>query len=316
MRIEEVTKKTLKEVDDKNLLMLRLRFLQVWNKNFKDNIEKTVVGSLNRGELITKYRMLLKELQTRSLQHSTEDIDRQAFKKAMEVAKQGVDLDQFEFIADKTNYVLVERKGDFKEVEKINIIIQDEEENRNEFLEEEIVNFFKEQMEKECVFIYTKNFSGLAMPLFHRILQPAKKVEKLEIVNDVEEQEEPKLEKKFEENIPIIPIVKGDEHIVYGIVYEPDTTDAQGDAASVKEIQKAAYQFMEEVQVFKVNHKGKEVAVRVLENYLAPVSFSIGKKKVKKGSWVLVTRILDKAIWKAIKDKTLTGYSMAGYATV
>ena len=45
-------------------------------------------------------------------------------------------------------------------------------------------------------------------------------------------------------------------------------------------------------------------------------SSDLGKKKVKKGSWVLVTRILDEEVWKAVKDGTLTGYSMAGYATI
>ena len=40
----------------------------------------------------------------------------------------------------------------------------------------------------------------------------------------------------------------------------------------------------------------------------------IGKKKIKKGSWVLVTRVLDDNVWEDIKSGKLTGYSMAGYA--
>lgn len=127
----------------------------------------------------------------------------------------------------------------------------------------------------------------------------------------------------IEKFVPVFAVAKEgteqqstDEHIVYGIVYEPDTEDAQGDAATAEEIKKAAYQFMEKVQVFKVNHDGENVDVKVLESYLAPVTFSIGKRKVKKGTWVLVTRVLDEKIWKAIKDGKLTGYSMAGYAKV
>lgn len=121
-------------------------------------------------------------------------------------------------------------------------------------------------------------------------------------------------ERKFEKYVPIF-ISKADEQIVCGIVYEPNEEDAQGDKANEEEIRKAAYYFMENVQKFKVNHKGKAVRVKLLESYITPQDIIIAGQKVKKGSWVLTTRILDANIWKAIKvDKTLTGYSMAGIA--
>ena len=106
-----------------------------------------------------------------------------------------------------------------------------------------------------------------------------------------------------------------DERIVYGIVYEPNVVDSQGDKASAKTIRKAAYQFMEHVQNFKVNHAGASVGVRVLENYLAPSSFTMAGQKVKKGTWVLATRVLDDTLWESVKKGELTGYSMAGRAT-
>ena len=117
----------------------------------------------------------------------------------------------------------------------------------------------------------------------------------------------------FEKSIPIF-IAKADEHIVCGIVYEPDTVDAQGDEASEDEIRKAAYRFMEEAHEFKINHKGKAVDIKVLESYIAPQDLTIAKQKVKKGSWVLITHVVDDGIWKDIKDGKLTGYSMAGTA--
>ena len=83
-----------------------------------------------------------------------------------------------------------------------------------------------------------------------------------------------------------------------------------------EEIRKAAYTFMENAQAFKVMHKGKKVKVKILENYIAPCDFTIEKREVKKGSWVLVTRVLDKKLWQEIKAGKLTGYSMAGYAKV
>ncbi len=123
--------------------------------------------------------------------------------------------------------------------------------------------------------------------------------------------------KKFEKEISVYAFEKAneDEHVVCGIVYEPDVVDAQGDKANEVEIRKAAYQFMEEVQTFRVMHKGKKVKVKVLESYLAPSDFTVVNKTVKKGTWVITVRVLDKKIWKAVKDGSLTGFSMAGYAS-
>lgn len=120
-------------------------------------------------------------------------------------------------------------------------------------------------------------------------------------------------EQKFEKYVPIF-VQKADEQIVCGIVYEPNEEDVQGDTATAAEIQKAAYQFMEDVQVFKINHKGKHIKAKVLESYIAPQDLVIAGQKIKKGSWLLTTRILDKKIWEDIKSGELMGYSMAGYA--
>jgi len=122
--------------------------------------------------------------------------------------------------------------------------------------------------------------------------------------------------KTFEKFVSVYPIDKADkeEHIVCGVVYTPDEEDSQGDKANAEEIRKAAYQFMEQVQTFKVMHKGNKVKVKVLESYVAPAAFTIAKQAVKKGTWLITVRVLDKAIWKAVKDGELTGFSMAGYA--
>ena len=160
---------------------------------------------------------------------------------------------------------------------------------------------------KACSFTYNKDYEGDCIPLFHQVLRPVTKIEKTVLKTDKTE---------IEKDIEIVPVQKGDERIVYGIVYEPDTVDAQGDQANAAEIKKAAYGFMENVQTFKVMHKGKKVKVKILENYIAPVDFTIEKRNIKKGSWILVTRILDEKLWKDIKAGKLTGYSMAGYAQV
>ena len=311
-RIENLKQVQLEKTSDRDLLVLRLKFIQLWDKHFQ-KCDDIVVGSLNRGDLIAKYRMLLKAMHKRSLEHSTEGIDREAFKRAMEVRKDGLDIAQFESITLCKNAVFV--KVDFIEAEEVEVIIQSDDEEPNEVLEEAVTKMLGEQLDKPCTFSYTRNFDGECIPLFNEVLIPVQKIEKIEMrcTEDLSKFGE----KKFEVEVPVVPVLKAakeDEHIVYGIVYEPDEVDAQGDEANAEEIRKAAYKYMEEVQTFKVMHKGRNVKVRILENYLAPVDFTIEGKSIKKGSWVLVTRILDKKIWKAIKKGKLTGYSMAGYA--
>lgn len=311
LRIENLDQEQLEKASDRELGVFRLRFGQLWSKHFEKS-EDIIVGSLDRFDLITKYRMLLRVMRSRSLEHSTEDIDRQAFKRAMEVKKAGIDVAQFTEIQTCKSHVFVES---FTPENEIEVIIQSDAEEPNLLIEEAITKMLGRQLNKGCVFVYTNDFSGKCIPLFDEVLRPVHKLEKVEMVN---EEDSSKLgEKKFEKMVPIVPLLAKadkDERIVYGIVYEPDEEDSQGDEANAEEIRKAAYQFMEEVQTFKVMHKGKKVKVRILENYIAPVDFTIEGKSVKKGSWVLVTRILDAKIWKAIKKGKLTGYSMAGYA--
>jgi len=312
LRIEDLTREQLVKASDRELHVLRLRFMGLWNKHFQKN-EEVVVGSLNRNDLITKYRMLLKVMRERDLEHSTEGIDKQAFKRAIEVKKAGLDIARFTPIVINKNAVFV--KQDFNDsLDEMEVIIFSDVDEPNKTLEKSVTDMISEQLDRSCVFIYTTDFNGSCIPLFEEVLRPVSKIEKVEMQKD----NSLKLgEKKFERIVPIIPVLKEadkDEHIVYGIVYEPDEEDSQGDEADAEEIRKAAYQFMEEVQTFKVMHKGSNVKVRILENYLAPVDFKIEGQSVKKGSWVLVTRILDKKIWKAIKKGKLTGYSMAGYA--
>jgi len=103
-----------------------------------------------------------------------------------------------------------------------------------------------------------------------------------------------------------------DERIVFGIVYEPDVEDTQGDQATAEEIRKAAYSFMENGQIYKVMHKGIAVEICVLETYLAPVEFQIGGEMIKKGTWVLGSRIPKGELWADIKSGDYTGYSMGG----
>lgn len=117
-----------------------------------------------------------------------------------------------------------------------------------------------------------------------------------------------------------IKITKSDDEkrLVYGIVVEPMTQvtkdgDAHGDRMTAEEIEKSAHGFMIKSQNMKLGHVGKSVNSEVVESYIAPVDFEMNGEEIKKGSWVLVTKVHDDVIWNAIKKGVITGYSPGGF---
>lgn len=106
-----------------------------------------------------------------------------------------------------------------------------------------------------------------------------------------------------------------EERYVLGIVLEPETVDAQNDIYSADEIVKSAHVWMEKFRTVGLMHKGAiNDKVKVLESYLAPVDFEVDAVVVKKGTWLMAVRVLDDALWDAVKKGDLTGFSIGGSA--
>ncbi len=115
-----------------------------------------------------------------------------------------------------------------------------------------------------------------------------------------------------------IRLIKADEleeRIVFGVVLEPNEIDAQNDTISEEEIRQAAHKFMENFGNLGLQHKeivnGKLV---LLESFIAPVPFEVEGEKVKKGSWLFKERVVDDALWAAVKKGDFTGFSIGGSA--
>jgi hypothetical protein len=109
--------------------------------------------------------------------------------------------------------------------------------------------------------------------------------------------------------------VDNEEQMVYGVVLEPKSIDAQDDSVKIAEVRKAAHRYMERVQKLGINHedfKNIKKRLRIMESYLAPVDFTLGGQNVVKGSWVFATRVLDKKIWEKVKKGEITGFSLGG----
>lgn len=118
-----------------------------------------------------------------------------------------------------------------------------------------------------------------------------------------------------------IPIAKIDpeRRLVYGVVYEPNVPDAHDDMMTAPEIEKACHGFMRKYATLRaasgLEHEvdvGRDQVV-IVENAIAPVDYQLGSQTVTKGSWVMVTKVLDDQIWADVKAGRYTGYSFEGW---
>ena len=110
-------------------------------------------------------------------------------------------------------------------------------------------------------------------------------------------------------------ILKADceKHTVTGIVYEPDTEDAQGDFMTAEEIEKAAHYFLKNSGKVDIQHSFKEEeSAVVVESYVTKSDGVINGHDVKKGTWIATVEINNDEIFKDIEDGKITGFSMGG----
>jgi len=115
-------------------------------------------------------------------------------------------------------------------------------------------------------------------------------------------------------DLDYISICKGiEERYILGIVLEPDIVDGQNEVVSKQEIRQACFSFMENYKKLGVYHteenKGR---LAILENFLAPVTFTLGEREVVEGTWLMGIRVMDDSLWSKIKNGDITGLSIFG----
>ena len=113
-----------------------------------------------------------------------------------------------------------------------------------------------------------------------------------------------------------VEICKKDDakRVVYGVIYEPDVEDTQGDSADAEEIEKAAWDFLKESRTINLQHGKDATDVFVVESYVTPQVISMNGKDVKKGAWMMAVQIENKDLWDDVKTGRFTGFSMEGIA--
>ncbi len=107
-----------------------------------------------------------------------------------------------------------------------------------------------------------------------------------------------------------------EQRLIYGVVYAPFIVDAQNDWADTDAIQRAAHRWMIESRNMKLMHRFNTDKLKPVESFIAPADFRLGGKEITKGTWVLVSKVFDDAIWRDVKAGKLTGYSLGGRSSV
>ncbi len=127
-----------------------------------------------------------------------------------------------------------------------------------------------------------------------------------------------------------VEIVKGDDsqHLIYAVVYKPgfredgtvikENKDSQGDLMKAAEIEAMCHDWLLKSRLYDLQHRTTVDARKAapVESYIAPLDFDLaipsGTKHIIKGSWVLVTKILDDDLWQDVKEN-VGGYSIRGF---
>jgi hypothetical protein len=118
-------------------------------------------------------------------------------------------------------------------------------------------------------------------------------------------------------------VIKADFNrgLVYGVVYSPNDKDTHGDWTSPEEIERAAHEFLPVALKngtsgwTDVNHEDNVDEVELVESYIAPADFAFATgEKVTKGTWVIVAKVNNQELRKAILEGEITGFSFEGTA--
>jgi hypothetical protein len=109
-----------------------------------------------------------------------------------------------------------------------------------------------------------------------------------------------------------------EKRLVTGVVLQPNIDDTDGDFFDAEVIEKAAHDYLAYYGHSDLEHIAPidESYVHLVESYIAPQDLTFGEESVPKGSWIITLRVVNDALWQAIKDGDFTGFSAAGFGYV
>ena len=109
-------------------------------------------------------------------------------------------------------------------------------------------------------------------------------------------------------------IFKADEerHLVYGVIAEPDTVDAQGDVMSALTIEELAHDYMLNSRKFDDRHDERSVDAAPVESWIQREDAVLFGERIRAGSWVIGVKVFAEGIWQKVRDGEYRAFSIGG----
>ena len=189
MRIENITKGTIKELPDVELRNLKIRFIGIYDRYFSDPEMKKAV-ELDRKVFYNKYIILRTEMKQRGIEfHEGVALDKEVNTRLFTKSVWGLDIAGMSEITIMKAYVAV--SGAFikspKSTEEIDVVIRNSEENRDERLEKTIEKELKAHTQKTPNFIYSPAGPDSSyIPIFDLVLRAREETKKIKVAKKAE----------------------------------------------------------------------------------------------------------------------------------
>lgn len=120
--------------------------------------------------------------------------------------------------------------------------------------------------------------------------------------------------KSIEKEVAILK-AEGMKQVVYCVVLEPDTVDAQEDFMTADDIEETAHNYLIKARLIGSDHT-QQIDAAPCESYIAPQDLQYegqnGPQVVKKGSWVIGVKVFNPDEWQKVLNGEYTGVSVGG----
>ena len=212
MRIENITKENIKELPDVELRNLKIRFIGIHDRYFKDPAMKKAVD-LDRQVFYKKYIILRLEMRERGIEFQEgialdKEINTRLFMKSI----WGLDVPSMSGITIVKSYVAI--SGAFIKTPKVaksmDVVIRNAEENRDERLEKALATALGMHTKKALNFVYCPMGPDASyIPVFDLVLRAREETKQIKVSKKVALTKKTVAVKKPEENdiirIPVGP---------------------------------------------------------------------------------------------------------------
>lgn len=196
MQIEDVTATALRDTTDEEVRNMRHRFIQLYAGNFANPFLERI-GGLTKKEFLERYILLRQEMTRRGMELQTEaEIDRRVRDRMVKRSMWGLDVPALGDVVLVESYIAI--GGSFvkdpKGAEDLDIIIRQDEGQRDEGMELKVGRLLEKETSKEAHFVYApRGPHSSYLPVFDLVLRarPDTRSQKVE--------ESEKVEKKLTE---------------------------------------------------------------------------------------------------------------------